>query len=168
MADYRKVRIAETAHISKQAVLVGDVTIKDYVTIYFFAALRGDDARIEVGRYSNIQENCTLHCSEGNPVIIGDYVTVGHNAVLHGCQIGDNTIVGMGSIIMDGAKIGKNCMIGAGTLIASGKEFPDGSLILGSPARLKRPLTEEELAFLKESAIICERDGVEMEEQGVF
>lgn len=168
MADYKKVKIAGTASVSGHAVLVGDVTVKDHSTIFFHAVLRGDDSRIVVGEHSNIQENCTIHCSEGNPTIIGDYVTVGHNAILHGCQIGDNTIVGMGSIIMDGTRIGKNCLIGAGSLIASGKEFPEGSLIFGNPARVKRPLTEEELEHIRTSARMCERDGIEMIAQGVF
>ncbi len=168
MSDYKKVKIAETASVSKQAVLVGDVTIGEHSTVFFFATLRGDDDKIIVGEHSNIQESCTIHCSTGNPAIIGDYVTVGHNAILHGCQIGDHTIVGMGSIIMDGSKIGRNCLIGAGSLIAGNKEFPDGSLILGNPARVKRPLTEEELAVIEFSAKACERDGLEMIDQGVF
>ena len=168
MADYRKVKIADSAYASKQAFIVGDVTIGEHATVYAMAAIRGDDDKIFLGNHSNIQENCTIHVSEGNPVIIGDYVTIGHNAILHGCQIGDNTIVGMGSIIMDGSKVGKNCMIGAGTLIAGNKEFPDGCLIYGNPARVKRELTEEEIAFNRLSADICEQDGIDMTEQGVF
>ena len=168
MSDYKKVKIAGTASISSHAVLVGDVTIGDHSTVFFFATLRGDDDKIIVGQHSNIQESCTIHCSEGNPTIIGDYVTVGHNAILHGCQIGDHTIVGMGSIIMDGSRIGKNCLIGAGSLIAGNKEFPDGSLIFGNPARVKRALTPEELATIEFSANACERDGLEMTAQGVF
>ena len=168
MADYKQVKIAQTATVSKHAVIVGDVTIGDHSTVFFFAALRGDDDKIVVGRCSNIQENCTIHCSAGNPTIIGDNVTVGHNAILHGCQIGDNTIVGMGSIIMDGSKIGKNCLIGAGSLIATNKEFPDNSLIFGNPARVKRPLTQEELDIIADSAVTCMNDGLEMTAQGVF
>lgn len=168
MKDYKNVKIAKTASISDKTVLVGDVTIGEHSTVFFFATLRGDDANIVVGEHSNIQESCTIHCSEGNPTIIGDYVTVGHNAILHGCQIGDHTIVGMGSIIMDGSKIGKNCLIGAGSLIAGRKEFPDGSLILGNPARIKRPLTQEEIAVIEFSAEACEKDGLEMTAQGVF
>ncbi|MDO4975631.1 MAG: gamma carbonic anhydrase family protein [Eubacteriales bacterium] len=168
MADYKQVKISEKAHVSTHAALVGDVTVEDYATVFFFATIRGDDDRVVIGKHSNVQESCTIHCSEGNPTILGENVTVGHNAVLHGCQVGDNTIIGMGSIILDGTKIGKNCMIAAGSLITKNKEIPDGSMVMGSPAKVKRALTEEEIADLQWSAQMCERDGKEMTEQGVF
>ena len=168
MANYRNIKIAKTAAVSKQSVLLGDITLKDYTTIFPMAVLRGDDSYIIIGEHSNVQENCTIHCSKGNPTMVGDYVTIGHNAVLHGCQIGDNTIIGMGSIIMDGTKIGKNCLVAAGSLIASNKEFPDGCLIMGSPARVKRQLTEEEIAENHNSANMCEQDGIDMMEQGII
>ena len=168
MADYRKVTISEKAAVSKLSKIVGDVTIKDHATVFFFATIRGDDAKIVIGEHSNVQESSTIHCSKGNPTIVGDYVTIGHNAILHGCEIGDNTIIGMGSIIMDGAVIGKNSLVAAGSLVSKNKVFPEGSLIMGSPAKVKRPLTQEEIAHNLWSAQMCEKDGVEMTEQGVF
>ena len=110
-------KIAQTANIVKEAVVIGDVTIGDGSCVLFHAVIRGDDDRIEIGRCTNIQDNCTVHVDRGCPAIIGNYVTVGHNAVLHGCTIGDGSLIGMGSVILNRAKIGKECLIGAGSLV---------------------------------------------------
>ena len=114
----------------------------------YFSVLRGDEAPIRIGEAVNIQENCTLHTSVGYPVEIGNYVTVGHNVVLHGCKIDDGSLIGMGSVVLDGAQIGKQCLIGAGSLITKNMVIPDGSLAMGSPAKIKRELTEEEKRHL--------------------
>lgn len=145
-------KIAPSALIAKESVIVGDVTIGEKSSVFYFAALRGDEAPITIGSRTNIQENCTIHVDLENPVSIGDDVTVGHNCVIHGCEIDSCSLIGMGSVILNGAKIGKNCLIGAGSLVTQNAVIPDGMLALGSPAKVKRPLTPEELASLTESA----------------
>lgn len=145
-------KISTSALIAKESVIVGDVTIGPDSSVFYFAALRGDESSITIGTRTNIQENCTVHVDSEYPVSIGNNVTVGHNCVIHGCTIDDNTLIGMGSVILNGAKIGKNCLIGAGSLVTQNAVIPDGMLILGSPAKVKRALTPEELASLTESA----------------
>ena len=142
-------KIAQTANIVKEAVVIGDVTIGDGSCVLFHAVIRGDDDRIEIGRCTNIQDNCTVHVDRGCPAIIGNHVTVGHNAVLHGCTIGDGSL---GSVILNRAKIGKECLIGAESLVLEGQEIPDGSLAVGSPAKIKRMLTPQERAKLYENS----------------
>ncbi len=134
-----KVFIAPGSHI------VGDVTFGTDCSVWYNAVIRGDTETITVGSRTNIQDNCVLHIDSGSPMKIGSDVTVGHGSILHGCSIGDNTVIGMGSIILNGAKIGNNCMIGAGTLVAQGKEIPDGMLAFGNPVRIIRPMTEKEI-----------------------
>lgn len=146
--NYNQVKAASSAKIAKQAVVIGDVTIGENSCVLYFSVLRGDDAPIRIGEATNIQENCTVHACEGYPVELGDYVTVGHNVVLHGCKIGDGSLIGMGSIVLDGAQIGKQCLIGAGSLVTKNTVIPDGSLVMGSPAKVKRELTEEEKRHL--------------------
>lgn len=165
--DYRQVRIAESAVVVKQAVVLGDVTIGEESQVMFCSVLRGDDDKIIMGSHSNIQENCTVHVSEGNPVIIGDYVSVGHNAVLHGCQIGDNTLIGMNSVIMDGTHIGKNCMVAAGSVVTKNQNIPDGSLVMGSPAKVRRQLTKEEIEGITDSSRVYVQVGKDLKEQGL-
>ena len=133
------------AFIAENASLIGDVTLKRNSSVWFNAVLRGDSNTIDIGEESNIQDGCVLHADEGYPLVIRKGVTVGHGAVLHGCTIGDGSLVGMGAIVLNGAVIGKNCMIGAGALVTGGKVFEDGQLILGSPAKAVRPLTPEEI-----------------------
>ena len=135
--NYKNVKIAEGARIAKQSVILGNVTIGRDSCVLYYAVLRGDDAPIVIGEETNIQENCTIHVSHNMPVHIGNNVTVGHNAVLHGCTIGDRTLIGMGSVILDGARIGNDCIIGAGSLVTKNMVIPDGSLVMGSPARIK-------------------------------
>ncbi|MGN0570030.1 MAG: gamma carbonic anhydrase family protein [Candidatus Fimenecus sp.] len=127
--------ISKSAFTADSAQIIGDVTLCEGSSVWFNAVLRGDDDKITVGKNSNVQDNCTVHCDKGFPVEIGENVTVGHNAVLHGCTVGDNSLIGMNATILNGAKIGKNCIVGAGALVTENKESPDNSLILGVPAK---------------------------------
>ncbi|MBO4897783.1 MAG: gamma carbonic anhydrase family protein [Clostridia bacterium] len=138
--------------ISAKAVVEGDVTIGEGSGVWHFASVRGDLAPIVIGKNTNIQENCTLHVDTGVPLTLGDGITCGHGAILHGCEIGDNSLIGMGAIVLNGAKIGKNCIVGAGALVTGGTVVPDGSLVLGSPAKVKRELTEDEIKANKNNA----------------
>ncbi|OPJ55490.1 gamma carbonic anhydrase family protein [Clostridium oryzae] len=139
--------IAEGTHI------IGNVCIKERASVWYGAVLRGDDNYIELGEGSNIQDNCVVHGStHADPVIIGKHVTIGHSAIIHGCKIGDNCLIGMGSIIMDGAVIGNNTVIGAGSIVTENKNIPDGVLCLGRPARVIRKLTVQDIDKIKEAA----------------
>lgn len=133
--------------------MIGDVHLAEGSSIWFNCTLRGDVMPIKIGRETNIQDGSTLHGTYGKFACeVGDRVTIGHNVVLHGCKIGTRCLVGMGSIVMDGAEIGEFSMVGAGSLVTEGKKFPPRSLIMGRPAVLKRPLNEQELKFLEQSA----------------
>lgn len=158
--------IAASANIVKESVVMGDVSIGEDSTILFYAVLRGDDNKIIIGNGTNIQDNCTVHTSKVDPTIVGDYVTVGHNAVIHGCTIGDNTLIGMGATVMNGSVIGKNCLIAAGSLVLEHQNIPDGSMVMGRPAKVTRALTEEEIAGLKESALSYIEEGKKLREEG--
>ena len=138
-------RLGSRAFVADGAVLVGDVEVGDDSSVFYNAVLRGDLAPIRIGKRTNIQDNVTVHVSTGMGVVVGDEVTVGHNAVLHACTIEDNVMVGMGAIVMDGAHIKKNCIVGAGAVVTQGKEFPENSLVLGAPAHVVRELTTEEI-----------------------
>ena len=124
-------QIHDTAFIAPGAVVLGDVTIGENSGIWYNAVVRGDRDSIVIGRESNIQDNAVVHLGSGYPVEIGDHVTIGHGAIIHGCKIGDNTMIGMGAILMNGCKIGKNCIIGAGALVTQNVEIPDNSLVIG-------------------------------------
>lgn len=141
----KHIKQVEGAYIAPSADVTGDVTLGKDCSIWYRAVVRGDHACIHIGEGSNIQDGCVIHVDEGYPVEVGDYVTVGHNAVLHGCQVGDGSLIGMGAIVLNGAKIGKNCVIGAGALVPQGTVIPDGMMALGSPAKVKRALTEKEI-----------------------
>lgn len=145
-------KISDSAAIVQEAVVVGDVSIGKESTVLYHAVLRGDDNSIVVGDGSNIQDNCTVHGDEDAPVVIGNHVTIGHNAIIHGCTIGDNTLIGMGAIVMNHTVIGKNCLVAAGSLVLENQQIPDGSMVMGSPAKVTRSLTREEIGGLKESA----------------
>jgi len=138
--------------IAPDANVIGNVTLATAASIWFGATLRGDNEFISVGAGTNIQENCVLHTDIGFPLTIGAGCTVGHKAMLHGCEIGDNSLIGMGATILNGAKIGRNCLIGAGALVTEGKEIPDGSLVMGAPGKVVRELDEEAINALKLSA----------------
>ena len=158
--------ISSTASIAKGAVVVGDVTVGDYTSILFNAVLRGDDDSIRIGRCSNIQDNATVHTDRGRPTVIGDYVTVGHNAVVHGCTVGDYSLIGMGAVVLNGAQIGRECLIGAGSLVLEGQVIPDGSLAAGSPVKVKRMLTEAERRRLHESSQAYIQAGRKLKAEG--
>ena len=150
--NYKNVKIDKTAKIAKQSVIIGDVTIGRDSCVLYYSVIRGDDASIVIGEETNIQENCTIHVSRDLPVHIGNNVTIGHNAVVHGCTIGDRTLIGMGAVLLDGAKIGSDCIIGAGSLVTKNTVIPDGSLVMGNPAKIKRNLTwEEKLGIMENS-----------------
>jgi carbonic anhydrase/acetyltransferase-like protein (isoleucine patch superfamily) len=135
-------------------VLIGKVRVKAGASIWFGAVLRGDNEWIEIGERSNVQDNCTLHTDPGFPLAVGTGCTVGHSAILHGCRVGDDTLIGMGAIVMNGAQVGKNCIVGAGALIGENKIIPDNSLVFGAPARKARDLDAAAVALIEESAEI--------------
>jgi carbonic anhydrase/acetyltransferase-like protein (isoleucine patch superfamily) len=139
-------------YLADNAVIIGRIRLKRNSSVWFGAVLRGDTEWIELGEGSNIQEGCTLHTDEGFPLTIGRNCTIGHNVILHGCTIADNTLIGMGAIILNGAKIGKNSLVGAGAVITEGKEFADNSLIVGAPARILRSIDDNNAARIKLSA----------------
>ncbi len=133
--------------------IIGNVKIDAESSIWYNAVLRGDIESITIGKYSNVQDNCVVHSSKNYPVELGDHVTVGHAAVLHGCKIEDNCLIGMNATVLNGAKIMKNCIVGAGALVTERKEFEEGSLILGAPAKAVRKLTDEEIKDIKDHAV---------------
>lgn len=139
--------------VAPGAKVIGRVAIGQGSGVWFNSVVRGDDAPIRIGRYTNIQDGSIVHVQDAaHPTNIGDYVTVGHNVILHGCTVGDNCLIGMGAIILTGAVIGENCIIGAGTLITEGKEIPAGSLVVGSPGRVIRSVGEQDIAAIRASA----------------
>ena len=144
--------VADDTWIAPDANVIGRVTIENAASIWFGATLRGDNEWITVGAGSNIQENCVLHTDMGFPLIIGAGCTIGHKAMLHGCVLGENTLIGMGATVLNGAHIGNNCLIGAGALITEGKEIPDGSLVMGTPGRVIRTLDDSAIHSLQASA----------------
>lgn len=144
--------IAASAWVAETAVLIGKIVVEDEASIWFGAVLRGDNEEIRIGRGSNVQENSVLHTDMGFPLCIGANCTIGHKAMLHGCSIGEGSLIGMGATVLNGAKIGKGCLIGAGALITEGKEIPDGSLVMGAPGRVVRMLDDEARARLIASA----------------
>src|ERR1700733_8107876 len=144
-----KPKLGAGVYIAKGAVVVGDVRIGDHSSMWYNAVARGDINYIEIGHHSNIQDNAVLHLADEYPCIIGNYVTVGHSAIVHACTIGNEVLVGMGAIVLDGAVVGDQCLIGAKALVTGGMKIPAGSLVLGQPAKVKRPLTPEERAGLK-------------------
>ena len=138
--------------VAETATVVGRVRLHSEVSIWYGAVLRGDNERIEIGERSQIQDNATLHTDPGFPLTIGKDCVIGHNVVLHGCVIGDNSLIGMGAIVLNGARIGRNCLVGAGALVTEGKEFPDNSLIVGSPAKAVRETDEKARAMIARAA----------------
>lgn len=156
MAIYRlgddSPRLAAGAWVAETAQVIGRVALGADASVWFGAVLRGDNEWITLGARSNVQDGSVLHTDMGSPLTLGDDVTVGHQAMLHGCMVGDGSLIGIQAVVLNGARIGKACLVGAGALVTEGKEFPDGSLIVGSPAKLLRPLTEQELARMARGA----------------
>lgn len=148
----KKLEISESCFIAETASVVGEITIGEESSVWYGAVIRSDMNKTIIGSRTNIQENTTVHNDKDYPTLIGDGVTIGHNCIIHGCTIKNNSLIGMGSIILNGSIIGENTIIGAGSLITQNKEIPSGVLVLGSPAKVIRNLTEEEILSLKESA----------------
>ena len=141
-----------SAWVADNAQVMGNVTLAEDVSIWFGVVARGDTSSIAIGKGSNIQDNSVLHADHGMPLVIGENVTVGHQVMLHGCSVGDGSLIGIGAIVLNGARIGKHCLVGAGALVTEGKEFPDGTMIIGSPAKAVRQLSPEQIEGLKISA----------------
>ena len=150
--DDLKPIVHSTAWVADNARIMGNVTLAEDTSVWFGAVLRGDTSTITVGKGSNIQDNSVLHADIGMPLVIGEGVTVGHQVMLHGCTIGNNSLIGIGAIVLNNVKIGNNCLVGAGALVTEGKEFADGSMIIGSPAKAVRMLSPEQIEGLKMSA----------------
>ena len=144
--------IDASSFVADSATLVGKVTLHANTSVWFSATLRGDNERITIGENSNVQEGAVMHTDMGYPLTVGNNVTIGHQAMLHGCTIGDGALIGIQAVILNGAKIGNGCLVGAGALVTEGKEFPDNSLIIGSPAKAVRTLTADDTARLLASA----------------
>lgn len=145
-------RIASSAWIADSAQVMGNVELQDGASIWFGSVLRGDTELLLIGRGSNVQDGSVIHSDPGFPATLGADVTVGHQVMLHGCTIGDGSLIGIQSVVLNGARIGRHCLVGAGSLVTEGKEFPDGSLIVGRPAKVVRPLTEAQIETLKQMA----------------
>jgi carbonic anhydrase/acetyltransferase-like protein (isoleucine patch superfamily) len=144
--------VHDSVWIADNAQVMGSVAILADASIWFGVTVRGDTERIEIGQGSNIQDGSVLHADHGKPLKVGNHVTVGHMVMLHGCTIGDESLIGIGAVVLNGAKIGKNCLVGAGSLVTEGKEFADGSMIMGSPAKVVRALSPEQIDGLRQSA----------------
>lgn len=139
-------------NIIGDVLVLADVEIGENVSLFHGASIRGDEAKITIGDNSNIQDNATIHCDKGLETKIGNYVTVGHNAIVHSATIGDNTIIGMGAIVLNGAKIGKNCIVGAGALVGQRKEVPDNTIVIGNPFKILRQVSEKDIEGIKKNA----------------
>lgn len=148
----RKVIMDPDTFVAPTAAVLGSVTLEKGASVWFSAVIRGDSEQILVGADSNVQDGAVLHADPGHPLLIGTGVTIGHNATVHGCQIGEFSLVGINAVILNGARIGKHCLIGSNALVTEGSVIPDGSLVIGSPARVKRALSEQEIAGLQRSA----------------
>ncbi|MFT5575113.1 MAG: carbonic anhydrase/acetyltransferase-like protein (isoleucine patch superfamily) [Bermanella sp.] len=144
--------IGDDQFIAHNATVIGAVTLNELVSVWYNVVIRGDAEKISIGARSNIQDGSVLHADPGFPLEIGEDVTVGHKAMLHGCTVGDGSLIGINAVVLNGAKIGKGCLIGANALVTEGTEIPDGSMVLGAPAKIKRSLSDDEQAALKLSA----------------
>jgi gamma-carbonic anhydrase len=162
-----KPRVGKDVYIAKSAAVLGDVRIGDHASVWYNATVRGDINYIQIGQYTNIQDNAVLHLADDFPCIIGDYVTVGHSAIVHACTIANEVLIGMGAVVLDGAVVGEQSLIGAKALVTQGAKIPAGSLVLGAPAKVVRELTAKERAGLKlwaakyaENAAYCLEHGI--------
>ena len=145
-------RLADTAWVADSAQVIGNVEIAEGASVWFGCVLRGDGECLSIGRNCNVQDGSIVHADPGFPVKLGDNVSIGHQVMLHGCTVGEGSLIGIQSVVLNGAKIGKHCLVGAGSLVTEGKEFPDGSMILGSPAKVVRQLSPEQIAGLERVA----------------
>jgi len=141
------------AWVAESAEVIGRVSLGEDVSVWFNAVLRGDTESLTIGARSNIQDASVLHADHGFPLVLGEGVTVGHKVMLHGCTVGDYSLIGIGAIVLNGAKIGKNCLVGAGSLVTERKEFPDGCMIMGSPAKVVRDVTPEQIEMFRKNAL---------------
>jgi carbonic anhydrase/acetyltransferase-like protein (isoleucine patch superfamily) len=145
-------QVANSAWVAPNAQVMGDVVMGEHSSLWYGVVARGDTATITIGANSNVQDGSVLHADSGVPLTIGDGVTVGHQVVLHGCSVGDGSLIGIGAVVLNRARIGRNSLVGAGSLVTEGKEFPDGVMIMGSPAKVVRELTAEQIEGLRKSA----------------
>ena len=150
--EERKVVCKGDHWIAPNAIVIGSVVLEPNASIWFGCTVRGDNETITIGENSQLQDGCVLHCDEGIPINIGKNVSVGHMAMLHGCTIGDGSLIGIKSVILNGAKVGRNCLIGAGSLVAENKEIPDGSLVIGTPGKVVRQLSAKEIEFINSAS----------------
>lgn len=142
-----------TSFVAQSADIIGNLTIGEHSSIWFGTVARADFNKIVIGKYTNVQDRCIIHCENSHPTILGDYITVGHGVTLHGCVVGNNCLIGMGSIILGGVEIGDNVMVGAGALVTRGKKIPSNSLVVGTPAKVLRELTSDEVHSITKSAL---------------
>jgi len=145
--------VGSSVFVAENATVIGRVRIADYSSVWFGAVLRGDIADIEIGKYTNVQDLVVVHVDNGVPTVIGDYVTIGHSAVIHGCKIGSYTLVGMGAVVLTGADVGEGSVIGAGAVVRENEKIPPRSLVVGVPGRVVRTLSDEDVEVLKEHAL---------------
>ena len=150
--DEHTPRLADTAWVADSAQVMGHVELAEDTSVWFGAILRGDNELLRVGKGSNVQDGAIIHSDPGFPVSLGENVSVGHRVMLHGCTVGDGSLIGIGAVVLNGAKIGRNCLVGAGALVTEGKEFPDGSMIIGSPAKAVRELAPEQIEGIRRGA----------------
>lgn len=159
-----KTNLPLAAFVAENATVRGDVTVGKGSSIFFGAVVRTELVPITIGEDTNIQDNCILHTDTGFPLTVGSGCTIGHGSILHGCTVGDNTLIGMGTTVLNGAVIGRDCIVGAGSLVPQGMVIPDGSMAFGSPAKIRRPLTEEEIAYNRGTAALYCREAAEYAE----
>lgn len=159
-----KTNLPLAAFVAENATIRGDVTVGKGSSIFFGAVVRTELVPITIGEDTNIQDNCILHTDAGFPLSVGSGCTIGHGTILHGCTVGDNTLIGMGTTVLNGAVIGRDCIVGAGSLVPQGMVIPDGSMAFGSPAKIRRPLTEEEIAYNRGTAALYCREAAEYAE----
>ena len=156
-----KTNLPLAAFVAENATVRGDVTVGKGSSIFFGAVVRTELVPITIGENTNIQDNCILHTDAGFPLTVGSCCTIGHGSILHGCTVGDNTLIGMGTTVLNGAVIGRHCIVGARSLVPQGMVIPDGSMAFGSPAKIRRPLTEEEIAYNRGTAALYCREAAE-------
>ena len=145
-------RVAATAWVADSAQVIGNVELAEGASVWFGVIVRGDNETVRIGRNTNVQDASVIHSDPGSPILLGDKVSIGHQVMLHGCTVGDGSLIGIQSVVLYGATIGRHCLVGAGSLVTEGKSFPDGSMILGRPAKVVRPLTPQEIEGLARAA----------------